>query len=174
MVSVNNEGRLNNHHGPAVSFRDGYSLYYLNGVNFPPELWQKVVSRGMPMEEVLAIKDIDQRTQAMKFAKSGLRDFYKSQNGKLIDEHTKYDTELRPIKYELWEIPEGEIFNQTVHFAIYDCPSASSRGEKKEYTKGVPTELKTVAEALAWGMSDDTHKISPEEWTRILPLVHES
>ena len=173
IVSLNNEGFLNNHHGASVSFKDGYSLYYLNGVNFPFELWQKVVSREMPMEEVLKIVDIDQRTQAMKFAKDGLRDFYKSQGGKCIDSYDKFDMESHPIHYELWEIPQGQIFNKTVHFAVYDCPSAKSRGEKKEYAKGVPA-FKTVAEAMSWGMSDDTHTITPGQWKLLIPNVHES
>ena len=136
-------------------------------------LWFVSGDNKLPASVRDKIKDIDQRTQAMKFAKNGLRDFYKAQNGKCIDTYEKFDIEARPIKYELWEIPQGEIFNKTVYFAVYDCPSAISRGEKKEYVKGMPA-FRTVAEALAWGMSDDTHVISPESWKLLIPNLHES
>ena len=165
--------RLHSDHFPAVKFADGYSVYALHGVRFPKELWTKVVSREMPMEEILKIVDIDQRVQAMKYAKNGIRDFYKSQNGKCVDSLDKLDIEARHVHYELWEIPKGEIFTQTVFFALYDCPSAQAKGEVREYAKGVPA-CKTVAEAMSWGMSSDDNVISPENWKLLIPLIHES
>ena len=172
-IRRNENGRLNSDHFSAVEFRDGYKLYALNGVMFPEELWKKVVSREMLMEEVLKIQDIDQRTQAMKFAKTGIREFYKSQNGKCIDSLDKFDIKGRIIHYELWLIPQGELFNQTVYFTIYDCPSSKARGETREYAKGVPA-LKTVAEAMSWGMSSDEYTLSPEDFKLLVPLEHES
>jgi len=172
-LSFDEEYRLHDEHGPAYKYSDGWCGYYLHGVNFPKELYVKIISREMPMEEILKIVDIDQRTQAMKFAKTGLRDFYKSQKGEMIDHYVKLDQKGRPINYELWKIPPGEIFNKTVHFAIYNCPSGVERNENKEYSKGVPA-FKTVPEALAWGMSDDKHLITPEEWKSLVPLLHES
>ena len=56
---------------------------------------------------------------------------------------------------------------------IYNCPSAIKKGEHKEYTKGVPA-LKTIAECMAWGMSDDTYILKPEVWQKLIPLEHES
>ena len=165
--------QLHSDHFPAVKFADGYSIYALHGVRFPKDLWTKIVTRQMPMEEILKIVDIDQRVQAMKYAKNGIRDFYKSQNGKCIDSLDKLDIEARHIHYELWEIPKGEIFTQTVHFALYNCPSAQAKGEVREYAKGVPA-CKTVAEAMSWGMSSDDNVINPENWKLLIPLVHES
>ena len=167
------EGRLHNEHGMAIRYPDGYGFYYLNGVHFPEDLYKRVISREMEMKDILAIEDIDQRVQAMKFAKNGLREFYQSEGGQRIDHYVKLDKEGRPINYELWKIPAGKTFNREVHFAIYDCPSARERGEQREYAKGVPA-FKTVAECMAWGMSDDTHALTPEEWEKLTPLIHES
>jgi hypothetical protein len=142
-------------------------------VRFEEKLYKKVISREMPMEEILKIKDIDQRTQAMKFAKNGIREFYLSQGGKKIDEIDKLDFKFRKVHYELWEIPAGEIFNKTVHFVVYNCPSALARGENKEYAKGVP-EFKSVAKAISWGMGDDENAVSPQDWLKMKPLIDEA
>ena len=170
----NDQGRLHNEHGMAIQYPDGWGLYLLNGVRFPETLYKKIISREMPMEDILKITDIDQRVQAIKFAKNGLREFYISQKGKKIDSYIKYDTKNRPINYELWTIPAGDIFTCEVRFCIYDCPSAQERGERKEYVKGTPVELNTVADSMAWGMSDEAHSIGSEYWKKCVPLLHES
>ena len=167
-------GRLHNEHGPAVKFRDGYSVYALNGVRFPKKLYLQVISRKMKMEDILKIEDIDQRTQAMKFASSGIRDFYLSQKGKMTDEVFKLDVKGRPVKYQLWKIPQGKVFNREVAFVLYDCPSSIERGEKQEYASGVPVEFNSVAEAMAWKMSDNELPMTVEEWIGLTPLKDES
>src|SRR3990167_4234518 len=173
VLKVDDQNRAHNEHGPSHRWRDGFEIYHLHGVRFPKELCLKIISREMDMSEILAIEDIDQRVQAMKFAKNGLREFYQSEDGKMIDHYVKMDTKGRPINYELWKIPAGKTFNQEVHFAIYNCPSAIERGEQREYSKGVPA-FNTVAEALSWGMSDDQNVLTPEDWKQLLPLRDES
>src|SRR3990167_3834105 len=173
VLKVDDQNRALNEHGPSHRWRDGFEIYHLHGVRFPKELCLKIISREMDMSEILAIEDIDQRVQAMKFAKNGLREFYQSEGGKMLDHYVKMDTKGRPINYELWKIPAGKTFNQEVHFAIYNCPSAIERGEQREYSKGVPA-FNTVAEALSWGMSDDQNVLTPEDWKQLLPLRDES
>ena len=172
-IMVDEQNRSHNEHGASHRWRDGFEIYNLHGVRFPKELYMKIISHEMEISEILAIVDIDQRVQAMKFAKNGLREFYKSENGKIIDECNKIDVKNRIIHYELWEIPQGKIFNKKVHFMIYDCPSAKKRNEIREYSKGVP-EFKTCAEAMSWGMSSDISQLKPNEWLQMIPLVHES
>jgi hypothetical protein len=159
--------------GMALTYPDGWGIYALHGVRFPHDLYLKVISHEMPMSEILKIEDIDQRVQAMKFAKNGIREFYQSEGGQKIDECDKVDKKGRKIHYELWKIPEGRTFNNTVHFMVYDCPSAKERGEDREYAKGVPA-VKTCAEAMAWGMSGDISQMTPAEWLELIPLQHES
>lgn len=173
LIKIDEQNRLHSEHQSAIKWKGGKEFYYLHGINFSKDLYLKVISREMPMEEILKIKDIDQRTQAMKFAKNGLREFYKSQKGKMIDELDKLDIKQRKVHYELWKIPQGKIFNQTVYFTIYDCPSSIERGERREYAKGVP-KFSKVEEAMAWGMSDDEHIITPADWLKLVPLREES
>jgi len=171
-IERNTNGRLHSEKTPAVSFKDGYELYYLHGVNFPKPLWEKVVSRKMPFSEILAIEDVDQRRQALKYGKWD--DFVKHQNAVKIDTFKKLDNHGEPVEYELWEFPEqngdNRLFSKTVHFARYGCPSV-----KDKHVKGVP-EFKTVAEAMAWGMSDEKEGriMTAENWKLLVPLVDEA
>src|SRR3990167_1554012 len=172
-LTIDEKNRPHNEHGPSHRWRDGFEIYSIHGVLFPKNLYLKIISREMGMADILKIADIDQRVQAMKFAKNGVRDFYKSENGKMIDMFYKKDKNEREIRYELWEIPSGKTFNKAVHFMVYECPSAKLHGEQREYAKGVPP-FRTVAECMAWGMSDDVHTLTQEEWKKLVPLEHES
>jgi hypothetical protein len=139
----------------------GLKLYFLNGVQFNENLWRKVVSRQMPFEEILAIPDVDQRNQAMKYGdRKKFLDYNKAQ---ILDSHQKSDIEGNVIDYKLYFIPKGDLFSKDVHFMFYECPST-----RLENMSGVP-EFKTVKDAMAW-----KSLISPEQWINMIPLVHES
>ena len=147
-------------------------LYFLNGVQFEEELWKKVTSGKMPFQDILNITDVDQRGQAMKYG--DWKQFTEWAGAKMIDQYTKLDINGEPVPYELWEFPYQEnrdkrLFSKTVHYARYMCPST-----KEWRSKGVP-DYKTVAKAMAWGMSDnDGHVVTPKDWRLLVPLVHES
>lgn len=172
-LSFNSDSRLHDEHGPAFEFRDGWKGYYLNGVNFPENLYKRVIAGELTMADIQSIENIEQRMQAIKHAKNGVRDFFVSQNGILRDKVAKKDKKNREVNYELWEIPAGGIFEENVFFAFYDDPSSLERKQKREYMKGVPP-CETIAEAMAWGMSDDTHVLSPKDWLALVPLAEES
>ena len=52
---------------PAIKWKNGVEFYYLDGVNFEKELWEKVVSQKMTFKEIIAIDISDQRTVALKY-----------------------------------------------------------------------------------------------------------
>ena len=174
LIARNTRGQLHNPHGYAIRYPDGWGLYYLNGVSFPDDVYHRVISGSMRMEEILALPNIDQRTQAIRWAKDGMREFYHVHHGTCLSSYEKRDGAGRTIRYELWHLPSGELFTKPVAFMLYDCPSAAARGEQKTYSKGVPVECATVAEAMAWGMSSETETVRPEEWELLEPLVTES
>lgn len=116
----------------------GLKMYFLNGVQFPHDLWSKVVSREMPFEEILGIRDIDQRTQAMKYA--DVEKFLSHSGAKLLDKSVRGN--------ELYQIPHGEMFTEDAYYLKYSCPSTS-----KVYMSGVPKEIgeqKDADNAMAW------------------------
>lgn len=153
--------------GPAIRFKDGYELYYLNGVSFSKELFERVTSGEMPYKDIVALQDIDQRTQAMRFGDPV--QFFRDMDAKELDQEVKTLPDGTPIGYTLYEVPPKEkVFTQTAYFMMYTCPSTN-----KQYMSGVP-KFDTVADAMAWKQSDEWHTVTPEEWKAMKPLVHES
>ena len=51
---------------PAIEYAS-WQGYFLDGVNFKKELWQKILSQKMTFSEIMAIEISDQRTVALKY-----------------------------------------------------------------------------------------------------------
>jgi len=171
LVRIDSMNRYHSDELPAIRWKNGMEVYFLHGVKFEKELWEKVVSRKMPFADILAIEDIDQRRQAIKYG--DWNEFVKYQNAQKIDEFVKFDVQGRMVNYELWKFPYQEnederIFSKEVYFTRYLCPSV-----REWHISGVP-EFKTCAEAMAWKMSNDQFSISPEEWKELKPLFNEA
>ena len=162
-VRVNGNGFTHSDENPAIEWKDGSGIYMLNGVTFPKDLWQNVVSGTMPFKDILAIEDIDQRTQAMRYG--DVDAFMEHVKGKILDTFTKTTPDKKQINYRLYEIPvePSNTFTETAYFMTYDCPSTG-----KKYMSGV-AEAKTVAEAMAWKFG-----LTQEQWKTLQPLVTES
>jgi hypothetical protein len=165
-VKRNALNALHCENGPAIRWADGYAMHALNGVRFQPDMFEKVTGGNMPFEEILAIPDVDQRTQAMKFG--SVDKFLEHAKAKTLDTYTKLNLDGEEINYSLHEIPAGDIFRETAYYMKYDCPST-----KKVYMQGVE-KASTVAEAMAWKISDELTTVTPETWKTMVPLVHES
>ena len=146
-IHRNTRGRLHNENGMAIKYPDGWGLYLLNGVRFSEELYKKIVSKKMPFQDILAIKDIDQRTQAMKFG--DIREFLKHTNSSLLSEVERFRT-----KYELWKTPkEAGIFQIDVYHIILKDPETGL-----EYMTGVAPEVGAKGnadECMAWKRGTD-------------------
>jgi len=141
-ITRNNQGRLHSDTEKAIEYPDSWGLYLLNGVRFSEELWTKVVSKKMPFEEILAIKDIDQRTQAMKYG--DIAEFLKHTKSELLSSKRIHRT-----KYELWKTPkEAEIFTVDAYHCVYKDPATNLT-----YMSGVAPEIGVkgdVVEAMGW------------------------
>jgi len=159
-VYMNDAGRLHHDKLPAVEFPDGYAQHYLNGVYFPRELWERVTSGSMPFDEILAIEDTDQRTQAMLYA--DVDKFIAHAKGELLDEYEKIAVDGSVVNYKLYRFPRGDIFTEDAYYCLFTCPSTG-----KKHMEGVEVS-KTVPEAMAWA-----EDITEEEWKARVPLVHE-
>jgi hypothetical protein len=135
-------------------------------VLFPENLWQQVVSGKMPFQEILAIVDTDQRTQAMRFG--NVQDFIEHSKAKQLDYHEKERLDGTKVRYWLYKFPKGEIFTQDAYYAVYDDLVP---GSDKQYMSGVEP-CKTVAEAFAWKFSDKDYQLTPSEWEALCPGLH--
>jgi hypothetical protein len=137
-IGRDDRGQLHSDERMAIEYPDGWGLYFLHGVKFPKDLWEKVVSEKMSFKEVAEINDIDQRTQAMAYCPP--RDFLK-EKGKLIQKSDRGN--------ELWLIPQGAgLFRIDAYYLFYKDPSTG-----KEYMSGIDPEIGKKGDAdecMAW------------------------
>ncbi len=168
-VERNTEKRMHSVSGPAIEWKDGYKLYYLNGIHFPEDMFLKLTSGEMSFADILAIQDVDQRNQAMRFVGKEEREkFLHHVSAQLMDTHQKTSINGNEIYYKLWKLPKGSIFQRDTYAMQYNCPSTGM-----DNFSGVP-EMRTCAEAMAWKMSNDKNIITPEEWQELIPLKDEA
>ncbi len=145
-VLLDTAGNNHSDREKAIKWGDNSGMYYLHGVRFEEDLWQRVTSRTMPFADILAIEDIDQRKQAMKYG--SVWDFVKHCNAKEIDTYTKVGSDGRQIRYWLYEFPATtDMFPNGAMYAIYDD---SMLGAAETHAQGVPKECRTVPEAMSW------------------------
>jgi hypothetical protein len=169
-INRNTNGQLHSITGKSIEYPDGWGLYHINGIKFEEELFLKLTSGRMSFDEILKIVDVDQRNQALRFVGNDEKEkFLKLVNAKVIDIYTKTALGGKKIHYKLYEIPRGDIFSQNVKVMWYECPSTSLQN-----FSGIPVEIKTVAEAMAWKASSDENVISPEDWRNAVPLLQEA
>lgn len=167
-IYINNNEFLHSDTLPAVQFNDGYELFFLNGVHFDKTLWSKIVNKKLSIKEFLDIKDVDQRTQALKYMSPEF--IIEQAHGVLLDEYNKYDIHGEQVNYKLYKLPAGEIFREDAYYCLFDCPSTRER-----HFEGVE-KSNTVAEAMAWAESDEELGliVTPEMWISAIPLKHEN
>jgi hypothetical protein len=165
-IARNALGQLHSDEFKAIEYPDGWGLYLLNGVRFSEELWTKVVGRQMSLKEVMAIEDIDQRTQAMKYV--DVEELIKEFNGKVLSSYQKFTLDGTEVNYRLVMIPKNDkLFDIDSYHAVYNCPST-----QKIYMSGIDPELGKkgdIKESMAW-----KGKMSVEDWVSLIPLVSES
>jgi len=122
---------------PAIEFRDGFKLWYLSGVHFDFELWEKIVKQTITPKELLGIPNMEQRMAAIKTF--GAANMIKELDAKLVDEQES------AILYSV-----DKLFDEVEYFISYKCPSTD-----RLYTKFIPTEIGkrgNAEECRLWGM----------------------
>lgn len=157
---VNERNQPHCANGPSHEWSDGFRIYHLNGVRFDEALYWCVVRGELSLQEVLAIEDVDQRTQAMRFVDVDALSWHL--NARVLDRRVKTAADGEMVNYKLLQFPAGEVFPEGAYYCVFDCPSTGHR-----HMEGVEP-ASTVAEAMAWRGS-----ISEMEWECQVPLVHE-
>ena len=111
---------------PAIAWKGGAEFFYLDGVNFEKELWQKVVSKEMTFKEIMAIEISDQRTVALKYNPEAII----KENAKLIHADNRSN--------ELYLI-EGQQINKDLDFPkIWFLKMLCPTG--RTFVEGVPPD----------------------------------
>lgn len=125
-IRRNDEGQLHNDQRPAVEWENGTGQYYLDGVNLPKEMWQKIVSKQMSLSEIMKIEISDQRTVALKYNPQAII----KENAKLIHRDDRNN--------ELYIVENSEINKLTgfpkMYFLKMTCPTG------RVFIEGVPPD----------------------------------
>ena len=119
-------GMLSNDQKPAISWKDGTGFYYLDGVHFEKETWEKVVSQKMTFKEIMAIEIADQRTVALKYNPLALI----NENATLVHKDDR-NNELYLIEGKEINTDLGE---PQMYFLKMLCPTG------RVFIEGVPPE----------------------------------
>ena len=125
-VRKNNAGQLHCDDRPAIGWRDGYELYFLDGIELSKELWEKITQKKLSYKEIMELENIEQRMIALKYMDSG--EMLKSVNAKLLDK-SENGNEL----YLVEKLFDG--FDKA-YFLRYSCPSTG-----RVYLSGIEPEF---------------------------------
>lgn len=127
----------------AVVWKDGYRNYFIHGVVFDHDLHNKVVNKKLPIRDILALENIEQRYIALELY--GAEELFKNlgKDAKLIDK-SKRGNALYEI-HGLIRGRGGASTGQVVKLMRYIDPSTG-----REYVSFVPPEIKTADEGMAW------------------------
>ena len=120
----NKIGVLHSEETPAIEWLDGYKLWFLDGINFNFELWQKITKKTITAEEVAKIENTEQRMIAFKYLSPN--EFIKGSESLVIGLPTTRGNTLY----------KGS-FNETgdIYFLRFKCPSTGR--EYIEFTNPV-------------------------------------
>lgn len=145
VIKFDDQKRLHNPDGPAIRYRDGYSVYAWHGVRIPAE-WIEQKNK-LTAKTALTWQNIEQRRAACEIL--GWAKILKELDSKVVDEDG--DPEIGT----LLEVDIPEIGREK--FLRVLC------GTKREFALPVPPEMKTALEANAWTFGFDSKDfIKPE------------
>jgi len=136
-IAVDERKRLHSLEKPAVSWRGGAKFHFIHGVKFDKILWEKVRRNRLSVEEMLGLKNTEQRMAVLKV---------KGPDALLAEANAVMVNQTPSKKYQLYLIEN--VFSQPAYFLKYVCPSTG-----RVYVSGVEPEvgkLKDAGKAIAW------------------------
>ncbi len=133
LVLLDSKNRFHSLYKPAIRWKEASEFYFIHGVKFEKDLWQKVVNKELFAVEILKLENIEQRYIALKIY--GAERLLTELKAELID---------KSDRNELYVLPHI-IPSRSLKMLKYKCPSTD-----REYVKFVPDEFVKADEAQAW------------------------
>lgn len=152
------EFRLHHDQLPAIEFEDGFKLFSLDGIVFEEDLFRKVSSKTITLEEINAIQNADQRACAYKWGLPPLT-MLKDMNAELVNTGSRGT--------QLFKIPNFFDTGTTQYAILMPCPTGRTFLEFVEpevaerCIRDYPDDSSEAAQSAAYG-------ISYEEYTSIV------
>ena len=156
-VRRDTENRLHSDQLPAIEWRDGEHLYYLQGVEFDKETWQKIIDQTFTIEDLMGIENADKRAVATSMLKPEL--LLSHVNAEFVNEGTKGT--------KLYRVPNFLDSGQEQFCMTMECPSTG-----RMFLEWVDPEIGRKGDAdLAQASSfvdADGNAISVEEYRQLI------
>ena len=156
IIRRDDENRLHSVDGPVIEWRNGQKDYYIHGVYFEPELWERVVSGNADPKTILKIENQEQRQAALSVVP--LKTLLDKMGAVCISEFKKPKPKLSKkyvLEYEKLDYSKsiklylimGEKFgiDESVKVVNYFCPSTG-----REYFDFVPYNIEKAEEGMVW------------------------
>ena len=129
------QDRLSSVKEAAIQWEDGFEMYFVDGINFTPEIGKKIINNQLTGQDIL--NEQNQERKMIMLEKLGNEKFLKDVKAELIDEDKEY-------QYKLFKIPE-----QAPHIFPNFLQYLNTTDSKIGYLKTPPNILK-CREAMAW------------------------
>ena len=171
-LSRDDQNRLHNETGPAVSYTDGYALYAVHGVLVPEDI---IMNR-----ETITVSRIDNEDnaeirrvmtelygEANYIRDSKLTPIHKDSTGILYRKEIPGDEPICVVHLlNSTPEPDGNMSRKeaikTFGKKAVDKISNLDSDRFKQYWRGVPPDMKTAAEAVAWTFGLTSSNYQPE------------
>lgn len=141
------ENRLHGGEKAAIQFADGNDYFLVRDVYFDAEMWEKIQSRKMPIEEILSLPNVEQRSVAIEFM--GPESLLEQSQATKIHGTTERGNTLYHVKLKMGDANswnDGGSYTYTL--LQYACPSTD-----RKYASFVPENIMDADEAMAWKFS---------------------
>jgi hypothetical protein len=135
--------KLHNPNGPAIEWKDGYKLYFINGRCLPAWIWEKAAKNELTRNDFL--KETNAEIRGGIYAVMGQKKIASLLNTYEVDSQTLvHDYGIENIALIKTKESYPEIGNVPFAWVKVQCPSTST-----EYMLGVEPHHKNALEALA-------------------------
>ena len=143
IISLNERLQFHSETKPAIRWENGLELFFLFGVRFEKDLWEKITKKKIKPLEILKIKNQEQKIIALKMY--GWDNLLKELNYKVLDE--KYLLiNGEPLKHQVLEINQNGWIGR---FLKYTDPADKAEGLLRVDHR--IDETKSVEGARQWG-----------------------
>lgn len=184
LVRLDGHGRLHSLDLPAVEWEDGLKCWFIHGVQFPPQIWERVVNRTIPAEEAVKLSNIEMRRIAIE--RLGIDKVLAELHAVPIDKWREYelyqislpnDKVLVDMRWR-WTVKQQKYFGRFAkHYLTAQYLRMVDPSTNQTYFVRVPPPSRDVQQygindiqgvdncrqAVAW-----TFHMSPEQYTDLL------
>lgn len=133
-IHIDGDGNLHNESGPSVAYRDGLTMWDINGIQVDEQIVMDPSSQTI--KQILNDSNADR--QAIRIERFGWLPFLKQTNAKVLDERTN---DVEGTYEVLYETTVGNLVGNRL---VGTCPTG------KIPVMGVPTRIRTCEEAQFW------------------------